>query len=157
VTTQKRQRVLIAIFLVAVGWGLYSKPWKSRTPIVDDTPGPAEVRPAGETLQAVAVAVIPALDADLSKLEWTPDPFRPAPGEESEVSVAPETSPMFVPALQGTMAIRGTMQCVLDGRVFKVGDDIGRWTVERIEPGSVIIRDSDGGRVTLRADNASGT
>lgn len=156
-TTQKRQRVLIAIFVVAVAWGLYRQPWKSRTSSVEMTPDPAAETPAGDGPQAVTVAAVPALEADLLKLEWTPDPFRPAPGEEDAASAAPEASPMFVPVLQGTMAVKGTMQCVLDGRVFKVGDGIGRWTVERIEPGSVIIRDSDGGRVTLRADNASGT
>jgi hypothetical protein len=153
---QRRKRILIALFVAAVIWGLYNQPWNRRQTTEVDS-GDATRATVTEASPSAITSVAATTAQGVSRLEWRIDPFRAVPGEETADALVPEeTNHTFVPVLQGTMAFQGAMRCVLDGRVLQIGDSIGRWRVEHVGPGTVTLIDHDGGRVTLRADKARG-
>lgn len=147
----RRKRIVYAVFVITVIWGIYNQPWKSR----ESDPLPKDYAPADTTVvlgDRSPDSRKSAMEPNLAGLDWSLDPFRPvAPGNLSIPSLQSQSN---LPALQGTMTVGGAVRCVLDGKVFRVGEKIGVWSVERIDPGEVTLTGDGSGRITLRADNS---
>lgn len=146
---QKRKRIVYVIFVLAVIWGLYNQPWKrperNAAPVESTTPAEATAQVATTTGTR---AVVRTVD-DEAAPDWTVDPFRPIATEEAVVVNEPERHHITPPELQGTMTVGARQLCVLDGRVHRVGDQIGTWKVTRIDAGQVTLIGSAGETVKL--------
>ena len=140
-TAQKRQKLMFAILIVSVLFGLVMKPWERRKPaVVVQQNGPVEIAVA--TAQEAS-----ALTEVVYVSEWPArDPFK-QPDEKStmvatmavaEVSLG---TPSF--ALQGIMTVDGQLACVIDGMTRVVGAQVSGWRVEKIEAQGVWV--SQGG------------
>ena len=148
-TETRRKRVIYAVFIIAVLWGLYNQPWKGRerktAPPVPQKPAVAAVVTTGAATTEKAV-VRPATS------EWTIDPFRSSRRQESadEGGGVKNNGSASEPVLQGTMTVRGTEVCVLDGQVCATGDRHGLWQITKIEQGVVTLVGPNQECLTLR-------
>ncbi len=140
-SAKKRQRLMFAILIVSVLFGLLMKPWERRNRPADAS----QADPASE--QVAAVSARPMLAEVAYVTEWpSRDPFS-RPDEKSPVGTDPITDevslegPSF--ALQGIMTVGGQMVCVIDGVSRNVGSQIAGWKVEKIEAQGVWV--SQGG------------
>jgi hypothetical protein len=144
----KRKRIMYAVFIFAMLWGLYMQPWKRRQ---RNAPAPAPSEPVAAAVVSATVAG-PAAELALVApgAEWSIDPFRPSgPREPNEPEERPSGSPKE-PVFQGMMTVRGVEVCVLDGQVCKTGDRRGPWRITRIEKGEVTLLGPNQERVTLK-------
>ncbi len=145
----KRKRIVYAIFIVAVLWGLYNEPWKRPS---RDT-GPVESTSPAEAQAQVAATMAPAPvqppHTEANAPDWTSNPFRPMTSNGAEVVAKPDDDDRTPPVLQGTMTVGARQLCVLDGRVHRVGDRVGTWTVSDIKAGHVTLTGPAGESVTL--------
>ncbi len=139
-TAQKRQRVMFAILIGSVLFGLYMKPWERRKPVRQ-----SDI----ETVTAsVAVPSVESVRADITfATEWpTRDPFTRSDEYVVVHSTAPvEAVDMGEPtfALQGIMTIGGQMACVIDGKTHTVGAQFSGWRLDQIDADGVWV--SQGG------------
>lgn len=140
-TAQKRQRLMFAILIVSVLFGLAMKPWERRRPAI--------AVPQSETpvVEESVVAVVPAVVAVDYIEEWPArDPFKGASQRSVASAVATIEhvsfgTPSF--ALQGVMTVGAELVCVIDGASRAVGASVGGWRVEKIEAQGVWV--SQGG------------
>ncbi|MBD3298562.1 MAG: hypothetical protein GF341_07910 [candidate division Zixibacteria bacterium] len=145
----KRKRIVYAIFIVAVIWGLYNQPWKRPSrdtgPVKSTSPAEAQAQVAASIAQAPMQRPRTVADAP----NWTSNPFRPMNTNGAEAVAAPEDDDVALPMLQGTMTVGARQLCVLDGRVHRVGDQVGIWTVADIKAGYVTLTGPTGESVKL--------
>lgn len=157
-TDQKRKRIVYAVFVVAVIWGLYNQPWNraDRKIAADYVPATA----AASVVPATATAanqngVMPA--PHLTVRDWRLDPFRTFEKTDVAPYVAPREIDHGMPVLKGTMVIGERRLCVLDDRVYRAGQQIRDWTVVKIGQGEVVIQGPAGQTVQLvAADRETG-
>jgi len=144
----KRKRIMYAVFILAMLWGLYMQPWKRSE---RHKPGSTPTEPAAAAVQATVVAQ-PASDLAIrtATTEWTIDPFR----RTGPVDAGDPEEPQAIrnaPVLQGTMTVRGAEVCVIDGQVCQTGDRAGSWKIVKIDNGEVTLAGPNQERVTLNA------
>lgn len=140
-TDQKRQRLMLALLVASVLFGLYMKPWERRskpTAPVQSAGTETEIAPVTADLQVTAIAYASAWPAN--------DPFT-RPDEyvrQGSVTVAEDVSfgaPSFV--VQGVMTVNGQMVCVIDGQSRTVGSQVSGWQLDKIDAQGVWV--SQGG------------
>jgi hypothetical protein len=141
-TEKKRQRIMFAVLIVSVIFGLVMKPWERRVRVIPP-PDPSSV--SGELIESVAPAMTATIDAGA---EW-PDrnPFlSPKPVRQID---AP-TDEYFVPAgsppltLQGVYTVDGRMACVINGESCSIGARVQGWVVESIDEQGVWVSQGGG-------------
>lgn len=132
-TDQKRQRMMLALLIGSVLFGLYMKPWERRARTVTPITSPGASTAVEVDAEAIdAQTVVIDFVAD-----WPArDPFT-RPGElnsQHAVIVSEEVSlgaPSFV--VQGVMTVDGQMVCVIEGQVCRVGSQVSGWRIEKID------------------------
>lgn len=147
-----RKRVLYAVLMAAVLWGLYMQPWKGHP---RNEPGPA---PSETAMPAAVEAVTAGPATEFVALtpgaDWTADPFRPSAPQESGDTEERPSAVRNAPVLQGTMTVRGDEVCVIDGQVCKTGDRSGSWTIVEIGHGGVTLVGPNQERLTLNTNDS---
>jgi len=135
-----RQRLMFALLIASVLFGLYMKPWQRRKPVQPLQPETAAATVATSSVETVAADITSASD-------WpTRDPFTRSDEYVVVSSTAPAEAvdvgePTF--ALQGIMTIGGQMACVIDGKTHTVGAQFSGWRLDKIEADGVWV--SQGG------------
>jgi hypothetical protein len=151
---QKRQKILYAVFVLAVLWGLYMQPWKRRK---REAPPPTPTEQ--KTQAAVTAAIAGTADNRMIipvDLEWPANPFRPATEREPDEIDDPGSDYYpDAPMLQGTMVVDGVEVCVLGGKVYHSGDHCDTWRIARIAGGEVVLIGPNQERVTLRPQESA--
>jgi hypothetical protein len=137
-----RKQAVYAVFVLAVLFGLYMKPWDRHQGAID---APADSSgDHGITTPAAAAgadsAQVPG--AAVFATEWPSDPFAHR-GQTASAGVvtapwAEPTMPAFT--LQGMMQLGGQAACVINGEILKAGDRISGWTVESISATDAVLR-----------------
>lgn len=132
-TDQKRKRMMFALLIGSVLFGLYMKPWERRIKTVtaiqsDAAPAAVEVETAAFETQTASFELV---------ADWPArDPFS-RPGEftsQQSVVTTEEVSPGVPPfVVQGIMTVDGQMVCVVDGQVCRIGSQVSGWRVDRID------------------------
>ena len=148
-TDQKRKRIIYGVFVTAVIWGLYMEPWKHPA---KPGPSPELAEPATMTIAAATSAPVADNAPVIRQTDrWTVNPFRPAVSGRKPAAPAEVIEETPAPTLQGIMTVRGSRTCVLDGRVYKVGDSVGGWRIAEIGDGEVVLVGPQERRRTIRA------
>lgn len=149
----KRKHILYAVFIVAVLWGLYSRPWEEREPksSLSRPPEPA----AAATVATVASPTDKTVVRPV-RSEWTTDPFRSSSTRDPAEELNDENASLLQPILQGTMTVRGAELCVLDGQVYAAGDRHGPWRITRIKKGEVTLLGAHQESLTLHTRRTGG-
>lgn len=140
-TDQKRQRLMFALLVGSVLFGLYMKPWERRSkPTTDEQTAATtpEISPATTEPQVTAIIYASAWPAR--------DPFTRSEehARQGTVSVVEDVSvsaPPFV--VQGVMTVNGQMVCVIDGQTRSVGSHFSGWRLDKIDAQGVWV--SQGG------------
>jgi len=156
-TDQKRKRIVYAVFIVAVIWGLYNQPWNRPNRGVQTDNVPVTVAATVVPTAAGTAVVNGAASAHRPAVEdWQVDPFRTF--EQTELpSMAPEEVDHAMPVLKGTMVIGERRLCVVDDRVYRAGQQVRDWTIVEIGQGEVLMRGPAGQTVQLvAADRETG-
>ncbi|MBI3873202.1 MAG: hypothetical protein HY304_09025 [candidate division Zixibacteria bacterium] len=153
-TEQKRQRIFIGIFIAALAFGLYMKPWERRQPGMNATADVAGglspvLAAAGTAANSSTSAATPVAFAS----EWPSSPFEKpdrhvATGSTAIVTAAaPEASRW---QLQGIMTVGGVRVCVVNGQTLKVGGAIDGWRLDRITDNAVwLLRGAETTRLSM--------
>ena len=150
---KKRKRIVYAIFIVAVIWGVYNQPWK-RPDRSGKGPDPAGIDASAAAQAAAAAVNTSPVSADWVAVDkWTVDPFRPISSRAQVVTEEEPEPSVMTPQLQGIMTVGSRVLCVLDGQVRRVGDQIGSWRVTAIENGTVTVAGSAGESVQLSSQS----
>ncbi|GAB4326659.1 MAG: hypothetical protein Kow0074_21480 [Candidatus Zixiibacteriota bacterium] len=149
VNERKRKRIVYAVFVLAVIWGLYNQPWKrperNSAPVASTSSAEAAAQVAG----AAGVATTMRVAQTGAAPDWSVNPFRPISTEEPDDVREPQRDDVAPPELQGTMTVGTRQLCVLDGRVYRIGDQVGTWNVSRINAGQVTLTGAAGETVNL--------
>ena len=153
-TETKRKRIVYAVFIVAVIWGLYNQPWKRPQRTIAADPVPAAATVASVTAEPSDGAM---LSGGTAVADWRIDPFRPIERNDTPAYAAPVVDDHVMPVLKGTMVVGGRRLCVLDNRVYRTGQRAGDWKVVTIDQGKVMIQGPAGQTVELvAADRETG-
>jgi hypothetical protein len=148
-TEKKRKKIVYAVFVLAVLWGLYMQPWKSgQQPTIPDEQ--TAVSPAPTAMTAVEAA-IQRVVLDVPDADWTIDPFRPAHPDQPVPEPVTDDGPRGELVLQGTLVVEGARLCVINGHRLRDGDEIDGWRVLQIADGEVKLAGFGNERLTLRS------
>jgi len=134
-----RKRAIYAIFVLAILFGLYMKPW-DRTRGMGEIPmAPSEDQ--GSTGSAAASDSTQLTVAAAFASEWPADPFAHR-GQAASVAPAAAMPEPAMPefTLQGMMQLGGQTACVINGVILKAGDQISGWTVESVSATDAVLR-----------------
>lgn len=132
-TDQKRRRMMFALLVLSVLFGLYMRPWERRvrtaTPLQSDaTTGAIDMEAASIEPQATAIQLV---------ADWPArDPFtRPGEFKNHDAAITMEEVSLGTPSfvVQGVMTVDGQIVCVIDGQVRRVGSQISGWRVDKID------------------------
>ena len=140
-TDQKRQRLMLAMLVASVLFGLYMKPWERRSK--PNTP----VQPAATMTDSAHTTFEPEVSTISYASAWpVRDPFTRSEEyvRQGSVTVAEDVSvgaPSFV--VQGVMTVNGQIVCVIDGQTRAVGSHFSGWRVDKIDAQGVWV--SQGG------------
>lgn len=148
-TEAKRKRVIYAIFILAVIWGLYNQPWKGRKRSSETQPQTEAVSETQPPTPVPNVAVQTA--SALPETHWPINPFGPVTQQPLEETETVNEMLFGELVLQGTLTAHGKQVCVINGKVRNVGDDIGAWRVARIANGEVVLIGANNENLTLRS------
>lgn len=141
-TESRRKQLVFGLFLVAVIFGLFMKPWERRRP---DRPVESTVQPQAEESRESVAAIMAETD-ERAKIRfasaWPENPFgrRDAVAPESDQAptiVEKDDGP--VPRLQGIMNVDGRKVCVIDRRTLTVGETIDGWRIATIGENEVVL------------------
>ena len=137
-----RKKVVYVIFVVAVLFGLYMKPWDRRRG-EGNAPTAASVEPLNVNPAAAGRDDSTQIRGGaVFATEWPDDPFVHR-GQAGPAPVVPTSSdePSWAPfTLQGMMQLGGQAACVINGEILKAGDRISGWTVESVSATEAILR-----------------
>ena len=137
-----RKRAVYAIFVLAVLFGLYMKPWDR--PSREESAATITGNPNGEAAAATTHEVDSAqiIGAAVFATNWPSDPFahRGQGAAAPVISVASDEPLMPLFKLQGMMQLDGQNACVINGEILKAGDRISGWTVESVNANEAILR-----------------
>jgi hypothetical protein len=140
-TDQKRQRLMFALLVFSVLFGLYMKPWERRAKPT------APEQSAAATTEIAPVTAEPQPSEIAYASAWPErDPFTRSEEyrRQGVVTVAEDVSvgtPSFV--VQGVMTVNGQMVCVIDGQTRAVGSHFSGWRLDKIDAQGVWV--SQGG------------
>ena len=152
-----RKLTVYSVFVLAVAWGIYQRPWRDlpTSAPVQSEPGIAD---SIETAQASVAATPMREDLQEKSLagDWTVDPFRKKKPEAVAVPRA-RVARQVAPVLQGIMAVGNKRACVIGGQILKKGDRFGGWLVVNVATNTVeLVGLSDRKHLTLRAGAING-
>jgi hypothetical protein len=152
-----RKLTVYSVFVLAVAWGIYQRPWRDlpTSAPVQSEPGIAD---SIETAQASVAATLTSEDLQERSLagDWTVDPFRKKKPEAVAVPRA-RVARQVAPVLQGIMAVGNKRACVIGGQILKKGDQFGGWIVLNVATNSVeLVGLSSKKRLTLHAGTTNG-
>lgn len=132
-TDQKRRRMMFALLVLSVLFGLYMKPWERRA----RTAAPLQTDPTSAAVDMEAATIEPQTAAIQLVAEWPArDPFtRPGEFKNQDAAIITEEVSLGAPSfvVQGVMTVDGQMVCVIDGQVRHVGSQISGWRVDKID------------------------
>lgn len=141
-TEKKRQRIMFAVLIVSVIFGLFMKPWERRVSVI---PSSDTSSMTGEMTASDAPAMTAAIDAGV---DWpdrnpflSPEPIRPIDAPTDEDFALAESPPL---TLQGVYTVDGQMACVINGESCSVGSHVQGWVVESIDEQGVWVSQGGG-------------
>ena len=143
-TDKKRKRIVYAIFVIAVIWGLFNFPFgrKSEQYVYSEDN-------AYETGNEIGLVLAGTSD-DPSRLDlssgWGEDPFAQ---KTANVRAVPVISQAF--NLSAVSKSGDNFWALIDGKAMTIGDEINGWTLTGISPSSARLQ-KDGKTITLNIE-----
>lgn len=132
-TDQKRRRMMFALLVLSVLFGLYMKPWERRT----RTAAPVQADATSTAAGTETAPVEPQVASIDLMADWPArDPFtRPGELKSRDAAIIVEEVSLGTPSfvVQGVMTVDGQMVCVIDGQIRHVGSQISGWRVDKID------------------------